>query len=146
RGTDWNPVTRGSIADISGSWFQFDYDPFFEDMFGHPLHGSIHFNAARAAGLSFWESSVFPVLGALSWELLGERQLDYPGGWRSKPSTNDFVMSATAGPILGETMHRLSSAVLDDHTVSGERVLRELMATLVDPMRGLNRLYTGQMW
>lgn len=146
RGTDWNPVTRGSISAIAGSDFKFDYDPFGEDMFGHPLHGTIHFASARAAGLSFWESAAFPFLGALTWEVLGERQVEYPGDWRSKPSTNDFLMSATTGPLLGEGLYRLSSAMLDDRTTGADRFMRELFAAFFSPMRGLNRLYTGDAW
>lgn len=146
RGTDWNPVTRSSMGDIVASNFQFDYDPFGEDMFGHPLHGTIHFNSARAAGLSFWESALFPFIGAITWEMFGERQLTYDGGWRSKPSTNDFVMSATTGPLLGEALYRLSSAMLDERTTGGERFLRELFGAFFSPMRGFNRLYTGEAW
>jgi hypothetical protein len=146
RGTTWNPVTRDSIAHIVSSHFSFDYDPLSEDLFGHPLHGVLHYTSGRAAGLSFWESSLFPVLGSLVWETLGERQLEYPGGWRSKPSTNDFVASATMGPLLGEGLYRLSSAVLDDSKTGVERVLRELGASILSPMRGFNRLYTGDMW
>lgn len=146
RGVEWNTVTRDSIAQNVTSGFEFDYDPISEDLLGHPLHSVLHFTSARSAGLSFWESALFPAFGSLWWEAMGELQLTYPGGWRSKPSTNDFITSGTSGILLGEALHRLSSAVLDDSTHGLDRVGRELLATALNPMRGLNRLYTGEMW
>jgi hypothetical protein len=146
RSQEWALVTRQSIATNVTSSFQFDYDALSEDLLGHPLHGSLYFNAGRAAGLSFWESALFPVIGSLSWEYAGERQVTFPGGWRSKPSTNDFVATATSGTLLGEALYRISTELLDDSTTGFERVVRELGASVVSPMRGFNRLYTGEMW
>ncbi len=148
RGVDWIYVTRSSIGQNlrTGLNFQFDYDPLWEDLLAHPLHGSLDFSAARSAGLSFWESAVFPLVGSLQWEYMGERQLTYPGGWRSKPSTNDLLTTGTAGPLLGEVLYRLSSEFLDDSTTGPERVLRELGAAVLSPMRAFNRLYMGDMW
>ncbi len=146
RGVEWNTVTREGIGRTVSSSFSFGYDPITEDLLGHSLHSVLHFTSARSAGLSFWESALFPAIGSLWWEAMGEKQLEYPGGWRSKPSTNDFVISSTAGILLGEALHRLSSSVLDDSTHGLDRVGRELLATAVNPMRGVNRLYTGDMW
>ena len=146
RGVEWIGVTRDSIAKNASLRFTFDYDPLAEDLLAHPLHGSLYFESARAAGLSFWESSLFPFLGSLQWEVFGERQETYPEGWRSKPSTNDFIATATGGILLGEGLHRLSSELLDESATGTTRALRELGAALVSPMRGFNRLYTGAMW
>jgi hypothetical protein len=145
-GHEWGYVTRSSITQVLRSGWQFDYDPLEEDLLSHPLQGSLDFTAARAAGLSFWESVPYTALGSLEWDYLAERQVYYPGGWRSKPSTNDFVTTATAGILLGEVLYRLSSAILDDTTSGGGRLLRELGAAVVSPMRGLDRLYTGRAW
>jgi hypothetical protein len=146
RGVDWIFVTRNSISTNFSSGMQFDYDTLTENMLGHPLQGSLDFNAARSAGLSFWESTAYSFAGALEWDYLAERQVSYPGGWRSKPSTNDFLTTATSGIILGEALYRLSSTVLDDSSVGVERALREVSAGVIDPMRGFNRLYTGEAW
>ncbi len=146
RGVEWNTVTRDGIGRTVSSSFTFGYDPITEDLLGHSLHSVLHFTSARSAGLSFWESALFPAIGSLWWEAMGEKQVEYPGGWRSKPSTNDFLVSSTSGLLLGEALHRVSSAVLDDSTSGFDRATREVLATVVNPMRGLNRLYTGEMW
>jgi hypothetical protein len=145
-GNAWSYVTRSSIEQTLGSDLQLDYDPLHTNLLFHPLQGSLDFVSARAAGLSFWESALFPALAALEWDYLAERQIYYPAGWRSKPSTNDFLTTATAGIILGEISYRLSSVLLDEASSGGERVLRELAAAIASPMRGINRLYTGEAW
>jgi hypothetical protein len=146
RGVNWIYDTRASIGQVLRSDFQFDYDPLDENLLLHPLAGSLYFTAARASGLPFWQSAIFTGVGALEWDWFGERQLVYPGGWRSKPSTNDLVTTATAGILLGEVSYRLASELLDSSTRGSERFFREVAAGLVSPMRGLNRVYTSEAW
>jgi hypothetical protein len=45
---------------------------------------------------------------------------------------------------MGEILHRVSSAILDEESVGGERLTREIAATLINPMRGVNRLVRGE--
>jgi hypothetical protein len=52
--------------------FVWDNDQVGTNMFGHPYHGSLYFNAARANGFSFWESGAFGLAGSLMWEMLME--------------------------------------------------------------------------
>jgi hypothetical protein len=146
RDVEWITVTRRSIGNNLRGDPGFDYDPLYENLLRHPLQGSLTFNAARATGLSFWESSVYPLIGSLAWDYSAERRLVYPGGWTSKPSVNDIVTTSTAGIILGETFYRLSSYVLDDSTSGAERAVREVLAGFVSPARGFSRLTTGEMW
>ena len=48
------------------------------------------------------------------------------------------------GIFLGEILYRLSSNILDDRTTGRNRALREIMAGIIDPIRGLNRLMQGK--
>ena len=57
-----------------------------------------------------------------------------------------MILSNTTanGAFLGEIFYRLSSNILDDRTTGGNRVVREIAAGLIDPVRGLNRLLQGK--
>jgi Domain of unknown function (DUF3943) len=117
--------------------FAYDADPFVTNFFAHPYHGSTYYNAARSHGLTFWESIPYAAGGSLMWEYFGEN---------TRPSINDAIMTTTGGIFLGETLFRLSSQVLDDSTSGGNRIWREIVAALIDPIRGLNRVLSGEAW
>ncbi len=117
--------------------FAYDADSFFENFIAHPYHGSLYFSAARSHGLSFWESAPFALGGSLMWEMFGEN---------TPPSINDAIMTTTGGIFLGETLYRLSSQVLDDSAGGGNRLWREVVAGIIDPIRGLNRVLSGDAW
>jgi hypothetical protein len=119
------------------SGFAYDADPFFTNFIAHPYHGTLYFNAARSQGLSFWEAAPFSLGGSLMWELFGEN---------SRPSINDAIMTTTGGIFLGELLFRLSSQVLDDSASGPGRLWREVAAGIIDPVRGLNRLFSGEAW
>jgi hypothetical protein len=85
--------------------FIFDPDTFGMNFFAHPYSGSLYFNAARSQGLGFWASVPFTLGGSLLWEMFAENQ---------QPSVNDLIMTTTGGALLGETIFRLSSLILDD--------------------------------
>lgn len=137
RNKDWAPITRDTISRNLRAGFPFDHDMLPTNFFGHPYHGSLLFNAARGAGLSFWESSLHAVGGSLMWELFAERE---------PPSSNDLVATGLGGVLLGEITHRLSSQLLDDSRSGAPRLFRELGATLVNPVRGFDRLGTAHAW
>lgn len=134
RGVDWTPVTRDSLGNNLRSGFTFDQDELQTNFFGHPYHGGLNFNSARAAGLGFWTSAAYTFAGSLAWELFAEIE---------PPSINDLLVTSLSGLMLGEITFRLSSELLDDGSSGGFRLLRELGATAVNPMRGFNRLYMG---
>ena len=115
--------------------WSFDNNDFPVNHFEHPYSGAIYFNSARSHGYGFWRSSIFPMVGSALWEYFGEKQ---------QPSINDQVNTTIGGIILGEMMFRLSSAVLDEHSGRGGRIVRELGAGLIDPPRGLARLLEGR--
>ncbi len=136
RDKDWAPITRSTLKDNLRHGFEWDQDILQTNFFGHPYHGSLQFNSARGAGLSFWESAAYTLAGSMTWELFAERE---------KPSLNDLAVTTLGGVMLGEIMHRLSSQILDDSEDEG-RLSRELMAAAVNPMRGFDRLTTGRAW
>jgi hypothetical protein len=121
----WNNISYG---------FEWDDNTFQVNQFGHPYQGSNYFNAGRANGLSFWESAPLAALGSLTWEYLGERH---------KPSLNDLVMTTMGGISLGEMFHRAAWLVRDTRLTGGARLTRELIATAIDPITGLNRFLSG---
>jgi hypothetical protein len=60
------------------------------------------------------------------------------------PAINDWINTSMGGSALGESFYRFSSLILDNTDTGASRVFRELAATLVDPVRGFNRLIHGR--
>jgi hypothetical protein len=121
----WNNISYG---------FEWDDNTFTVNQFGHPYQGNNYFNAGRANGLSFWESAPLAALGSLTWEYLGERH---------KPSLNDLVMTTMGGIALGEMFHRTAWLIRDPRETGKGRLTREIIATVFDPVTGLNRFISG---
>jgi len=121
----WNNISYG---------FEWDDNTFMVNQFGHPYQGNNYFNAGRANGLSFWESAPLAALGSLTWEYLGERH---------KPSLNDLVMTTMGGISLGEMFNRTAWLIRDPRLTGKARLTREIIATVFDPITGLNRFISG---
>ena len=134
---DYAKVTWHSIGDNFKNGFVWDNDRFSTNMFDHPYHGNLYYNAARSNGLSFWQSCPYALGGSLMWEFFGENL---------PPSTNDVFATSIGGIALGETAFRISSLILDDSRHGWPRFWRELLAGAVNPMRGLNRIISGDAW
>lgn len=115
--------------------WEWDTDRFGVNFIGHPYTGSMYYNTARSNGFNYLQSIPFAVGGSLMWEYFGER---------TRPSYNDIINTPINGIFFGEILYRLSSNILDDRTRGAERVFREVLAGLVDPIRGLNRLFDGK--
>jgi hypothetical protein len=115
--------------------WEWDTDRFGVNFIGHPYSGNLSFNTARSTGYNFWQSIPFAVGGSLMWEYFGENTL---------PSYNDIINTPVSGVFLGELSYRLSSNILDDRTRGMERVMREIAAGIIDPVRGLNRIMQGK--
>ena len=114
-----------------------DNDYFITNMFAHPYHGNLYFNSARSNGLTFWESAPFALGGSLMWEFLGETE---------PPAINDVIATTMGGIAIGEITHRVSNVILDDRSRGFRRFLREAAATLIDPIKGFNRIISGEAW
>ncbi|MFA7289947.1 MAG: DUF3943 domain-containing protein [Melioribacteraceae bacterium] len=133
----WSNISMESIKNNFNSGFEWDVDGYLMNQFWHPYHGSNYYNIARSNGLSFWESAPYALGGSLMWEYFMENE---------PPSYNDIVNTPITGIILGEISYRISDLIIDESTTGSERVFREFFSTLVDPMRGFNRIISGDMW
>lgn len=114
-----------------------DNDFFITNMFMHPYHGNLYFNAARTNGLTFWESAPFSLLGSAMWEFLGETE---------PPAINDIIATTCGGIAIGEMTHRLSLTILDDRDRGFNRFLREAIAAIINPIQGIHRIVSGDAW
>jgi hypothetical protein len=114
-----------------------DTDKFSTNLIAHPYHGNLYFNAARSNGISFWGSIPYTLGGSLMWEYFMENEL---------PSINDLFATTFGGMELGEITFRLSDLFIDNRSSGKERIGRELLITCISPLRGVNRLITGESW
>ncbi len=134
---DYAYISWETIKENFRHGFEWDNDHLITNMFAHPYNGSMFFNAGRANGFNFWQSELFAIGGSAMWEMCMECEY---------PSTNDIIATPVGGAALGEVLYRTSDLVLDDSSTGGERFGREVAAFIIDPMRGLNRIVTGQAW
>ena len=120
-------------ANMQQGWV-WDLDDFMVNQLGHPYQGNNYFNAARANGLSFWESAGVTAFGSGTWEYFGET---------NHASLNDLINTTLGGIALGEMFHRTAWLVRDTHKTGGGRLASEIAATALDPITGVNRFITG---
>jgi hypothetical protein len=123
-------VSPETWATNIGHGFTWDNDPFVINQFGHPYQGGNYFSAGRANGLSFWESLPLTALGSVTWEWLGEL---------NHPAWNDVINTTMGGAAFGELLGRVAWLVRDPRQTGPARLWREVGATLIDPIGGLNR-------
>lgn len=136
-GENWSNISWETIKNNFKYGFVWDADGYLINQFWHPYHGSNYYNAARSNGLEFWESAPYAFFGSLIWEYFFENE---------RPSYNDIVNTPVTGIILGEISFRVSDLIIDESAIGFERFLREFSSTLIDPMKGFNRLIRGDMW
>ena len=135
--SDFAQTTLNSLKRNFTDGMVWDNDFFITNLFAHPYHGNLYFNAARSNGLSFWESAPYALGGSAMWEFLGETE---------PPAINDIIATTCGGIAIGEMTHRLSRTVLDDRDRGGIRFLREAAATIINPIQGLHRIFSGDAW
>ena len=135
RDAEWAEVSPSTWATNLENPWKWDNNAFTNNQFSHPYHGSLYFNAARSNGYSFWQSAPWSFAGSLMWELMGE-------SWA--PAPNDLWNTSLGGITLGEMLWKVSSLTLDNTATGAERTFREIGATLLNPMRGFNRIVRGE--
>ena len=135
--SDFAHTTLNSLKRNFTDGMVWDNDFFITNLFAHPYHGNLYFNAARTNGLSFWESAPYALGGSLMWEFLGETE---------PPAINDVIATSCGGMAIGEMTHRLSRTILDDRDHGFSRFLREAAAAIVNPIQGLHRIFSGDAW
>ena len=128
-------VSTESIHENLISGQEWDDNTFNANNFRHPWQGGMYFNAARANGYDFYASSMFALAGSWLWEYTGERH---------HPSYNDMINTHVGGIAFGEFMYRMSSIVLDNTATGSGRAWRELGGFIISPLRGFNRIVTGE--
>lgn len=134
---NWAKVTMHSIREnLKGSW-EWDDDSFSGNQFSHPFHGSLFYNAARENGLSYGQSLIYPLIGSTVWELFCEN---------NHPAINDFFSTGIGGSAIGEATHRISDLVFDNSKTGASRIFREVAGSLLNPVRGAQRLFSGDMF
>jgi len=134
-GQDWaRSGTRAWFKNLRLGW-EWDEDAFFTNMFSHPYHGALYFNAGRSNGMGYFESVPIAFFGSWSWEYFGETY---------RPSLNDWFMTSFGGITLGEMFHRVGATIRDNNAGGVSRIMREIGALPLDPVGGFNRLLRGQ--
>jgi hypothetical protein len=123
--TWWENMEHGWVWDL---------DDFVVNQIGHPYQGSNYFNAARANGLSFYESAAATAFGSATWEYFGET---------NRPSLNDFINTTLGGIALGEMFHRTAWLIRNPASSGRGRLWGEIGAMAFDPVTGANRFITG---
>ena len=134
---DWSYINWKTIRHNFRKGPTWDTDQFMTNLFSHPYHGSLYFNAGRSNGLNFWQSMPFAAGGSLMWEFFMENE---------PPSINDMMATTFGGIALGEITYRLSDIFIDDRTTGAERIGREILAGIFSPVRAFNRVITGRAW
>ncbi|HKY07577.1 MAG TPA: DUF3943 domain-containing protein [Candidatus Binatia bacterium] len=126
--TDFSSIKRN----LRRGW-DVDSDEFNINQLGHPYQGSMYHGFARASGLNYWQSWAYTFAGSLLWEIAGET---------TPPSKNDQINTGIGGSFLGEALFRMSNLWLEKGT--GPRLWRELVAAVISPPVGFNRLVFGE--
>jgi hypothetical protein len=134
---DFAYISIQTVKENFKEGFGYDRDDFNTNQAAHPFHGSLFFNAARSNGYGYWESGAFTLAGSFIWECCMEN---------TQPSINDIVNTTLGGMSRGEMAHRLGVMVRDNRASGFTRFWRELTGAIVDPMGGLTRLVSGEMF
>jgi len=129
-----NPMTWHD--GIFGAWI-WDDNSFVVNQIGHPYQGSLYYSGFRNNGYGFYTSSLAAGVGSFIWECCGET---HPA------SPNDQISTWLGGISLGEFGRRLGDIILDNRTTGVERVSREVVGGIVNPIRLLDRLVRGEAW
>jgi hypothetical protein len=93
----------------------------------HPLWGSETYLRARAQGFGRIPSFLFSTASSFVWEFLFE-------SWSSRPSTDDLLITSTAGSLLGELRFHLKRKL----ALNDSRMAR-VLDFIVDPLHGVTR-------
>lgn len=130
-------ISKSVLKNNFRNGFVWDNDSFSGNQFSHPYHGSMFYNAARENGMSYAASLIYPLIGSATWELLCET---------NPPAMNDLLSTGIGGSAIGEVTHRTSDIFFDNSKTGANRVVREIIGTALNPIRGLQRILSGDMW
>lgn len=134
---DYARISKHVLRRNFRNGFVFDNDSFSGNQFSHPYHGSMFYNAAREHGIGYGLSLVYPLIGSATWELMCET---------NPPALNDLLSTGIGGAAIGEVAHRASDLFFDNSKTGVRRVMREIIGCAFNPVRGFQRLFSGDMW
>jgi hypothetical protein len=137
RNANFNQISPRSWYANLQEGLTWDDNQFRTNQIIHPFNGACYYNAARANGVSFWPSYAIGIMGAFQWEWMGETH---------PMSFNDMISTGIGGAAVGETLYRFSSMILDNEATGMNRFWHEAGGFLTDPIRGFNRVLSGQAW
>ena len=132
---NYSYISWDTIRDNFRDGWEWDRSQYFVNFYHHPYHGYLYYNAGRANGLSYWGSAVSAFGGSLMWEMVMEKY---------RPSINDLITTTAGGIVYGEIGYRFSSLVRKRGARGLERIWREAVGTILDPVGGVNRLLNGR--
>ena len=130
--SDYDVSWRSIRRNLRGPWVV-DNDPFRVNQFAHPYQGSLYHDAARSAGLGYWEAAAYTFAGSAWWEITGEQ---------TPPARNDQIASGIAGSFLGEPLFRMARLMLKGQS-DMPYAWRVWGAAAISPAVGFNRLLYG---
>jgi hypothetical protein len=108
----------------------FDNDYFFWNFIGHPWVGKQTYLMERNWGSSQLRSFAFAAAASVAWEYGFE-------AWMEHPSLTDLLVTAPAGWLLGEGVHRLTQRMARD----GFSTPQKVVVTLLNPFYVLQHGY-----
>jgi hypothetical protein len=92
------PNEKAIYCNFTESWEWEDTDGFKVNQIGHPIQGSVYFNAGRVNGFNFYQSAAFSAIGSFIWEAVSES---------NRASINDFITTVSGSLSIGEMLYRL---------------------------------------
>jgi hypothetical protein len=134
RGEETAKVTPKTWWSNMKTGFEWDLNDFPVNQIGHPYQGNNYFTTGRSNGLSFYESAALTAFGSGTWEYFGET---------NRASFNDLINTTLGGIAIGEVLHRSAWLMRDTQATGRGRLMREIGATVLDPMSGYNRFMSG---
>ncbi len=115
--------------------WEWDDNKFSTNQFAHPYHGNLYFSSFRSNGYSFWQSAPAALAGSYIWEVAGETHPAAP---------NDLINTTIGGITLGEMTFRVSNLIVNNKQRGFKRQVNEVLAFLVNPVNGFNRIVDGR--
>ena len=132
---DWSSVSLSFWKLNLERGFLTDGDQFPTNWLGHPIHGSLFFNAARMNHMSFWQSLPYVAGGSLMWEFFGETE---------PASSIDLYTTTLGGLYLGEVTYRLTDYAWNYPSDNFNPIIGKIAGSLLNPVAGINRFVFGK--
>lgn len=111
-----------------------DKDHFAMNYVAHPLVGSYYYNAMRSQGSKPWSAFLFSTAQSAIWEYCIE-------GFAERPSTQDLIVTSTAGALLGEVIHRGTLRM----GRNGYTTFEKIVVSIINPLFILNNKFSYRL-